>query len=88
MFYLAQMFLPPWRIVTVDFMGKILKGKKKAFRNWEVIPVRVPFKNRITMKFVNSKITDVASIQSYLPDEPATHCTREYIFTIVNTFDP
>lgn len=69
-------------------MAKILKGTKKAFRNWEVIQVRVPYKNKITMKLVFKKIAGVDSIIKYLPDDPITHCNRDYLYTIVNTFDP
>lgn len=82
------MFLPPENIITVEFLAKILKGTKKAFRNWEVIPVHVPYKNKITMKLVFAKIAGVETILRYLPDDPSIHCTRDYLYTIVNTFDP
>ena len=34
------------------------------------------------------KIAGVDSIIKYLPDDPITHCNRDYLYTIVNTFDP
>ena len=82
------MVLPPFNSVTVEFMGKILKGLKKVFRNWKVITFRVPNKNRITMKLVLSKIAGIEAILKYVPDDPSSHCTRDYLYKIVNTFDP
>lgn len=34
------------------------------------------------------KAEDHPLILSYLPDEPTTHVTKSYLFTVVNTMDP
>jgi len=47
----------------------------------------VPYKQMITIKIVCDKIKGHASILSHLPNDPEFHVTRDYLFTIVNSFD-
>lgn len=33
-------------------------------------------------------VSEIPKLLVYLPDEPATHVTREFLIAIVNTIDP
>jgi len=40
------------------------------------------------IKFVSEKVAVIPTILRYLPDSPQSTCSRDYLFTILNTFDP
>ena len=49
MAYRAQLALPPQDRCSLEFMGQILKGKKKALKNRQLVPVRVVNRTYITV---------------------------------------
>ena len=69
-------------------MGKILASKKRAFLNFEVCPVKVEYPKKITMKVVLKKCEEFPGLLQYLPDDYAKHVSKDYLFTLVNTWDP
>ena len=72
----------------MEFMGKILRGEKQVFQNFEVCPYKVKYPGIITVKAVLKEVEKVSCILSYLPERPDIHVNRDYLFTIVNTADP
>ena len=68
-------------------MTQILSGKKKVFTCWEATPIKVPYPRLITVKLVIAKAQQSPELLKYLPDEPAKHVNREYLFPLVNCFD-
>ena len=68
-------------------MGQILKGKKKAIKNKNLIPVRVSNRTYITVDKVLKQIKNNPRFMDYLPDKPRS-AGRAFIFNVVNTIDP
>lgn len=87
--YQAQLYLPNSEMCTLEFMSKLLSGKKKAFQMFEICLVSVPtrVKKFLTIDLLMSKLEDNFTIMSYLPDDARTHINKEYLYTIVNTLD-
>ena len=87
MAYRAQLALPPQDRCSLEFMGQILKGKKKAIKNRNMVPVRVSNRTYITVDKVLKQIRSNPKFMVYLPDKPKT-AGRTFIFNVVNTIDP
>lgn len=89
MTFKAQLFLPPVQLCTMEFMGQVLTKKKRVLHVFEIAPVMVSsiVKRRLTIEVLLKLLKDNVLITSYLPDDPQSHVTREYLFTIVNTLD-
>ena len=85
---LAQLYLPPEHLCTLGFMGQILSAKKKAFLNFEVCPIKVDYPKKITLKLVVAKVATLKGLLRFLPDDYQKHVTKDYLFTLVNTYDP
>ena len=85
----AQLYLPPESLCTLQFMGQILSGTKKAFQVFEVCPINVSTKIQkvLTIDLVCKKIAASPDILQYLPDEPTTHVTKNFLYAIINTLD-
>jgi hypothetical protein len=49
--------------------------------------VLVQFPKLLTIQLILQKLADRPRMLMYLPDNPATHVTRDYLFTVVNTLD-
>lgn len=64
-----------------------MKGEKKALHYYEIVPIKVGHPRILTMGVVMKKVEGNAKFMRYLPDEPKTHVTKEFLFTIVNTLD-
>ena len=56
--------------------------------NFEICPVLVGHSKYITLKIVIKKVQDIPMLMMYLPDNIKACCSKEYLFAIVNTFDP
>jgi hypothetical protein len=69
-------------------MGLILRGEKKAYSNFEVVPVKVDYPHIITIKRVLEKVSGFNQLRKYLPDNATSVITKDYLFTLVNTWDP
>ena len=87
MAYRAQLALPPQDRCSLEFMGQILKGKKKALKNRQLVPVRVLNRTYITVDKVLKQIKGNPKFMDYLPDKPKT-AGRTFIFNLVNTIEP
>ena len=83
----AQLHLPPEDRCSLEFMGQLLRGEKKALHNDKIKTVKVTDKKYITVKRVAEQVKNNQVYMQYLPDHPAT-AGRAFLFTIVNTLDP
>ena len=66
-----------------------MNGQKRAFQIFETCPILVQprIKKILTIKVLLAKIKDNPLALSYLPDEPKTHVSQAYLYTIINTLD-
>ena len=81
------MHLPPEEKCSLEFMGQLLRGEKKALSLDDIKPVKVADRRFITVKRVCEQVKNNTVYMKYLPDKPAL-CGRDFLFTIVNTLDP
>jgi hypothetical protein len=65
-----------------------LKGTKRAYSNFEVVPIKVDFPHVITIKRVLKQVGENATFKKFLPDNATNSITKAYLFTLVNTWDP
>jgi hypothetical protein len=86
----GQIFLPPYTMCTLEFMGQILRREKKCFMAAEVTPVQLSTTalKFLTIKRILEKVKGDAHILSYLPDQPEKHVTKDYLLGIINAVDP
>ena len=87
MAYRAQLALPPQDRCSLEFMGQILKGKKRALKVRQMVPIRVVNRTYITVDKVLKQINNNPKFMVYLPDKPRS-AGRAFIFNVVNTIDP
>ena len=66
-----------------------MKKEKRVFQIFETCPILVPprIKRYLTIKVLLDKVKQLPLALSYLPDEPHTHVTQVYLYTIINTLD-
>jgi hypothetical protein len=41
----------------------------------------------IDIELTHAKVADVSQVLSYLPNDPAKHCDKDFLFTVINTLD-
>lgn len=82
------MYLPPLRLCTSGYIAQILRGDKRVFQCFEICPINIDYGHILTINFVLKKAANNPMILNYLPDDPATHVTKGFLFTVVNTLDP
>lgn len=82
------MFLPCYSQCTLSYLRDILSGKKSVLFRYEVIPVEVPYPQIITLKSVLEKVKEDQFVLQYLPDDPAKHVTKVWLFNVINSIDP
>ncbi len=77
-------------LCTLQYLGDILRKTKKAFQLFEVVPVNIEskYKKVLTIERVIAMISEDTFNLQFLPDEPDTHVTQVFLYTVVNTVDP
>lgn len=80
--------MPPENLCSLNFMAQILSGKKFAFFQFEVCHFRLAFPRSITIKLLAQKIEGNEGVLRYLPDKPAKNVSKEYLVTVINTYQP
>lgn len=68
-------------------MAQVLKGDKQTLHYFELVPLKVGYPKILTISFVFDRVKECPVLAKYLPDSPASHITKEYLFTVVNTVD-
>ena len=86
--YKGQYHVPAKAFCTMEFMGQVLKGKKKLFTMDQIRPVSVPFQRKITIQAIAEKIGDREDIMVFLPDNYKQNINRDFLFNVVNTAVP
>lgn len=84
---LVQFWLPPIRMCSALFMTQILSGKKKVFKNHEIVLCKLESRKFLSIGTILERIKDNTFALNYLPDDPANYMTRDYLIGIVNTLD-
>ena len=79
--------MPPEDRCSLEFMGQLLRGEKKALALDKIRPVKVADRQYITVKRVVQQVKNNTVYMQYLPDHPAS-AGRAFLFNIVNTLDP
>jgi len=52
----VQLCLPPARLCNNHFLAQILRGEKKVFQNFELVPICIQFYRELSIK----KVLDLA----------------------------
>lgn len=58
------------------------------YSNFEIVPCKVEYPHIITIAKVLEKVNQFSQFRKYLPDNAKSVITRDYLFTMVNTWDP
>lgn len=87
---IGQLFLPPKRSCSVNFLRGILQGEKSYFLNKDVPYVYIDQLEGLTIKNVLDKVYQIPDVKKYLPDhdEPEKFIPRDWLFAVVNKLDP
>ena len=84
---LGQLYLPPLDLCTGAFLGKLLRGEKRAFFRHETKPIKLPQHSTFYVKHLVKLAQAHETAMLYLPDEPIKHVTKEFIGNVLNTLD-
>ena len=83
LYFVGQLYLPPYEECTIEFMRDILSGKKQAFLNSQMKIIKVPNFAELTASKVYEMAINNGKINRYLPTFTFKRpLNREYLFNV------
>ena len=82
--------MPPYEMLTKDWLKQILKGEKKFMKMSELRAVNVVKYDELSVKKLYDELLELEGMKKYFPDKypKGRVCDRDYMFNIANTLHP
>jgi len=86
--FIGKLRLPIETMVPTAFLMQVLDGSKQVYDIDAVLAISIPV-NRFTTKKKLARLIELNhELKAYFPDNPITHCDRQFMVDVINTYDP